>query len=451
MLHLLRPAAILLLLAATLGAGEAAAPAAISASKALTLAKKFLASGDAAAKAAILAEIGEAPVANPSPLVGLLAPTSYPAQKPGVRHGVALSLPASISDKPGSYSIGLPPNYAPNRLWPLIIGLHGGGDGQGSGQDQYRQWPDIVEAGAIFACPTSLDLGNDLYWRNPRNEEMLIHLIRTLMQEYPIDPDRVYLVGYSMGGIGTYYIGPRLKGMLAGIGPGAGSWHAIYWPGLVNLPVYILHGKRDMRGPLATNFPNAEQANDFLSKLGYAVEFRAVDATHTEGWPRGEGKRMAEWLLKHPRDPLAKHVILASPCARDFRAPEAPARPDRWLAIESIGDAKLPLEGLKIGSGGAERTTISLAMGTLDATWSAANRLEVQAVNVRRFRVGIHPKLVNLKKPVTIAVNGAEVFSGLVPTRLASLLTSLDERRDPSVWFINELAVDVPAVKPATP
>lgn len=440
-----------LLLTATLVAAADAStpPRPLSSSQALDLAKKVFAESDPAKRAALIDRAGASPVDKPEAIARLVVPASYPPQKPGVRHGVSLPLPATLHNAPGIYSIGLPPKYAPNQLWPLVIALHGGGSGEGAGKAQYESWPDIPEAGVIFVCPTSLDLDNRFYWRNPKNEEMLRVLIRTLQREYPIDTDRIYLTGYSMGGIGTYFLGPRMSEWWAGIGPGAGSWNAIYWPALLNTPAYILHGKRDLRGPQFTDFPNAERAFESMKELGYRTELRAVDATHSEGWPAGESKRMAEWLLKSRRDPYVKHLILANPCAQDFQVPNAPARPDRWLAITAIGTAKLPMDALKQGSGGKERTTVELPMGVLDATWTGPNKVEVKATNVTAFTLRLSPKLVDFKKPLTVLVNGTEAFKGPVTTSLAYLLNDLVERGDPSRWYVNEIAITVPGASPA--
>lgn len=434
----------LVLVAGACGAAEAGANPLLSATQAVALAKKVFAEKNLEKRSALIAQAGASPIAKPEAIARWVVPSRYAEMKSEVRHGVPLPLPAELSSTPGAYSIGLPPKYAPNQRWPLIIGLHGGGSGQGDGATQYRSWHNIPQSGAIFVCPTSLDLDNRFYWRNPKNEELLRILIRTLQSEYPIDTDRIYLTGYSMGGIGTYYLGPRMSEWWAGIAPGAGSWNAIHWPVLLNTGVYLLHGKRDLRGPQFTDFPNAERAAESLTALGYSVKLQAVDADHSQGWTADEAKHMADWLLTHRRDPFPKRIVLASPCAQDFLVPVAPARPDRWLAITAIGSATQPMAALKPGSGGKERTTIAVVMGTLDATWVAQNRLEVTAVNVRSFTVRLAPKLVDFSKPLTVMVNGAEAFRGSVTTSLAYLLNDLCDRGDPSRWYVNEVAITVP-------
>ena len=43
-----------------------------------------------------------------------------------------------------------------------------------------------------------------------------------VMKEYPIDPDRVYLAGSSMGGQGVWHIGTRNPTQFAALAPQAG-------------------------------------------------------------------------------------------------------------------------------------------------------------------------------------------------------------------------------------
>jgi hypothetical protein len=293
---------------------------------------------------------------------------------------------------------------------------------------------------AICVCPTSVDLGVQYYWRNPRNEEALMLLIRALSQQFPIDPDRICLSGYSMGGMGTYFLGARLTERFAAIAPGGGAWSGIFWAGMLNTPVYIFHGKNDLRGKQFTDFPNAENAAEYLKQYGCPCEFRAVDSDHFK-MPPVEHKKAFAWLLTKKRDPYPKRIVFASPRAKDFIGTPAQARPDRWLTIDSIGDQQLEMDGVEYG--GTPKKKHTLKMGTLDATWSAPNTLEVKAQNVRAFRVFISPNLVDLKKPLKIVSGGKPVYDGAVPTSCKFLIKYADEHRDPGMMFIGEVVVDL--------
>jgi hypothetical protein len=418
------------------------APKPLNASQALDLAKKYFTEKDAAKKESLLAQAGDSPADDPKPFIRLLLPPAFPPAKIGVQHGLKLDVPASVSEKPIEYSLSVPPRYTPTQIWPLMIGLHGGGDGTGSGKDHMLGQMEMTTLPAIIVCPTSVDLGVKFYWRDPKNEQMLALLVQELSRQYPIDPDKIYLNGYSMGGIGAYYLGARLVDRYAAIAPGGGSWKGIFWAGMLNTPTYIWHGKRDMRGANFTDFPNAENAAACLKELGpgYTFEFHPMDCDHPHV-PKGEQKTMAEWLLKQKRNPYPKHIVYASPRAKDFMVEVLPSPPDRWLSITETGSGELEMEGLQ--QGGTPRMKHKLKMGVLDATWTAQNVLDVKAQNVSKFRVFLSPNLLDLKKPLKVTVNGKAAFEGPVKTSLKFLLKYLDEHRDAGMVFVGEVPVTV--------
>ena len=153
--------------------------------------------------------------------------------------------------RPGAvYTLFVPDAYTPTRPWPLLIGLHGGGpDGKqgdevvGSGPSAmnfYRQ--QAARYGFLVACPTALQAG----WPNKPNEAYVRDLITELRLLYHIDIDRIYMTGHSMGGFGTWGLGPRMAEDLAAISPMAGAGGG----GVGKLvstrtPIFIYHSDND--------------------------------------------------------------------------------------------------------------------------------------------------------------------------------------------------------------
>ena len=410
---------------------------------ALKAAQKIFAETDSKKRSELIDALTDAPVSaeDIAQYVKFITPVTYPEQKPGIRESQKLQVPDSVSASPVDYALSVPARYSPSHQYPLIIGLHGGGSGTGSGEEYMKSiGGELKGIEAIGVCPTSTDLGNEQYWRNPKNEIMLMLLIQEMARKFPIDTNRVYLTGYSMGGIGTYFLAPRMSDVFAGSSPGAGAWCGVYWPVLLNMPVYILHGKQDLRGKDFTDFVYAQNAADCLKELKYDFMLRALDCNHLNV-PPGEHKKSFEWLLTKKRDPYAKHIILASPCVKDFMGQTPASRPDRWLAIDVTGDENLEMEGCE--HGGTPRIKHSIKMGVLDATWTAANQLDITAKNVKQFRVFVSPKMADLKKPLKINVNGAVAYEGLAKTSAKFLLRYLNERRDPNMVYAGEVSVDL--------
>lgn len=87
---------------------------------------------------------------------------------------------------------------------PTILFLHGAGQ-RGSNLDDVKKYgvPKIVEQRAIFfLLSISPQSPCSEYW----NVERLNTLLEQVIVSYPVDPDRVYLIGLSMGGYGTWHL-----------------------------------------------------------------------------------------------------------------------------------------------------------------------------------------------------------------------------------------------------
>ncbi|HEX4348673.1 MAG TPA: prolyl oligopeptidase family serine peptidase [Vicinamibacterales bacterium] len=73
-------------------------------------------------------------------------------------------------------------------------------------------------------------------------------LLALVREKYTIDNDRIYLMGHSMGGAGTYYLGAKYNDIWAGIAPVSGAngiRDAAAAERYKNLPVLLMHGEKD--------------------------------------------------------------------------------------------------------------------------------------------------------------------------------------------------------------
>ena len=72
-------------------------------------------------------------------------------------------------------------------------------------------------------------------------------LLKSIREQYAIDSDRIYLMGHSMGGAGTYYLGGKSNDIWAGLAPisGAGGIADGAAERYNSLPTLIMHGAKD--------------------------------------------------------------------------------------------------------------------------------------------------------------------------------------------------------------
>ena len=131
---------------------------------------------------------------------------------------------------------------------PLVVYLHGSGEiGRGVSVLKKRNpchWAK-EKAGVfpfILAAPPATREG----W----NSDKIVRLVERLCRDERIDPDRVYLTGFSMGGGAAFRIAGDRPDLFAAIVPVAGGAHPMNADALRNMPVWAFHGETDETIPL---------------------------------------------------------------------------------------------------------------------------------------------------------------------------------------------------------
>ncbi len=171
-------------------------------------------------------------------------------QPKGLREDIKLTL---LSNKQsGVYTVFVPERYDPTRPWPLVVGLHGGGadgaDGKGvigSGKEFMGFIQGQCEKhGFIAVCPTA----RAAPWRAAENDAWFLTVIREVQMLYNVDLNRVYLIGHSMGGFGTWHFGPLYCEQFAVIAPASGGGNNSHKKlATCHTAVYVYHSDDDPR------------------------------------------------------------------------------------------------------------------------------------------------------------------------------------------------------------
>lgn len=79
----------------------------------------------------------------------------------------------------------------------------------------------------------------------------LIELIQALVTEHEIDPDRIYLTGQSMGGVGTWGIVAQHADRFAAAAPVCGMWRVEDAARMKSVPLWAFHGAADKTVPVS--------------------------------------------------------------------------------------------------------------------------------------------------------------------------------------------------------
>lgn len=168
--------------------------------------------------------------------------------------------------------------YAPlpeNVKFPLLLILHGSGGNAYAGEyiaahDMRLQYPAfvIVPAGAVNRVWAHADPANAQYEDLGDVMALLQHVAAT----YPVDPERVYVIGCSMGGTGAFAATDRYPGVFAAAVPMSGGWIPANAPEMVGTKFLIIHGLKDTMVPVEMSREMAVALRD----AGAAVQYEEI-------------------------------------------------------------------------------------------------------------------------------------------------------------------------------
>lgn len=269
------------------------------------------------------------------------------------------------------------------------------------------------------------------HWWSYKADAFPLQALAWAHQHYTIDPERVVLLGYSMGGYGTWNVGLRYADRFAGIVPIAGGIsrrenagprdevsRALLGNGRM-VPSFFLHGNADPIVPV--RFSRTIDAD--LTALGAAHEYIEVDGEghHLRAFLGGDEStdRVRAWVAERRRESHPRHV--------EHTALGAYHGASYWVRIE-----------------GLEGKTARVSADVQDG-----NRIVVTTEGVTKLGVFLDPTLIDVAQPVTVTLNGAVAFEGPVAASLEAVTDSWGTRRDPSLVYEHVIELQVGAPAPA--
>ena len=298
----------------------------------------------------------------------------------------------------------------------LWISMHGGGGAPKEVNDQ--QWNNQKglyqpEEGLYLAPRAPTNTWN--LWHEGHIDRLFARLIEDFIVLEDVNPDRVYVMGYSAGGDGVYQLAPRMADSFAAAAMMAGHPNDASPLGLRNLPFALQVGGKDA----------AYKRNEVAAEWGKKLDdLKKADPTGYEHfvkihedkghWMNLEDKVALPWMAKFTRNPVPNHVVWK----------QAGTTHDRfyWLAVPT-GEAKPgALVEAKL-----DKQTIEI----------------VNVEKVTKLLIRLDDRMLDLDEPVKVTLKGKVLFEGVVPRTAATLAKTLIGRGDPKLVFDAEIAVDL--------
>jgi predicted peptidase len=196
------------------------------------------------------------------------------------------------------YGFFRPVDVDPKKSYPLLVYLHGANDTVSRDSKWYQ--PAIQKENPLFVLTPKCTVA-DQGWGNTWNEghteatAKTLALVDSLIKVYPIDVNRLYIYGISMGGFGTLSILQKEPGKFAAgyVVCGGGSEKAV--SNLLDIPLWIFHGEEDdivlMR--------YAKQVYDEIVKQGgRKAKFTSYPGVKHNSWENVDREEaLPGWLL----------------------------------------------------------------------------------------------------------------------------------------------------------
>ncbi|WP_435020565.1 alpha/beta hydrolase [Tundrisphaera sp. TA3] len=299
-----------------------------------------------------------------------------------------------------------------HSLW---ISLHGGGnaparvnDGQWANQKRLYKLDE-----GIYVAPRAPTNTWNL-WHEPHIDRLFGRLIADYVALEGVDPDRVYVMGYSAGGDGVYQLAPRMADSWAAAAMMAGHPNDADPLGLRNVPFALQVGGEDAaydRNKVAARWG---ETLDDLRKADPGGYDHLVKIHAGKGhWMDREDAAALPWMAKHRRNPTPDRVVWK----------QAGTTHDRsyWLAVPP-GTAK---------------------PGTLVEARRAGQSIDIAAEPGTTLLVRLDDRMLDLDQPIAVTHRGKTIFEGRADRTIATLRKTLAGREDPKLMFDAEVPVKV--------
>jgi len=309
--------------------------------------------------------------------------------KPGPQ---VLTFFSNVDDSDQPYGLYLPKNFSPKKHYPLVISLHGAGSNHRlnlrrvfgksnlpgeTDVEATRYFPDWPNVDVIVASP----LARGTMGYQGIAEKDVYDVLTDVKKRFPVDEDRVYLTGLSMGGGGTLWLGlsrPDIWAAIAPVCPAPPAETTELALNALNLPVHFFQGGAD---PVVKPDGVREWVKR-LEGLGTKVEYTEYPGVSHNSWENAyKDGAIFVWFARFRRNRFPDRVRYSTSRYEYNSA--------YWVRIDQFTPGTL---------------------AGIDAKFTGPNRLEITTSELGAVTLNLagHPQF-KASRPVDIAIDGTNL------------------------------------------
>lgn len=301
----------------------------------------------------------------------------------------------------------------------LFISMHGGGSGAPAQNDnQYNNQKNLYDAtmnsleGVYLAVRAPTNVWN--LWHLDHIDEFFNVIIQMAMIKENVNPNKVYLMGYSAGGDGVYQLAPRMADRWAAASMMAGHPNETSPLGLRNLPFTIHMGGDDSafnRNTVATQW-GVDLAN--LQNNDPGAYIHDVNVYPGVGhWMSLRDAVALPWMKNFERNPIPQKIV--------WKQDDVHHSTFYWVGVPDN----------EIVTGGEVVVEYDQVLNEINIVENYSSTLNIY----------INDDMLNLDAPISIKYQGQEIFKGMFPRSVLSIFESLSFKGDANLAFSSELKV----------
>jgi acetyl esterase/lipase len=294
----------------------------------------------------------------------------------------------------------------------LYISLHGGGNTTPKANDQ--QWKNQISlytpAEGVYLAPRAPTNTWNL-WHEDHIDTLFLKIIKAAILAEGVNPNKVYVMGYSAGGDGVFQIAPRMADHWAAAAMMAGHPGDAAALNLRNLPFAIFMGGADgayKRNELAAIWGKRLDSLENVNPGAYKHDLHIYPGL--PHWMSRKDTIAVPWMAAFKRNPLPSKVAWH----QDDRHHDT----FYWLGV--------PADQAKTGA----ESIVSLS----------GNDITIEKNENTALQIYLNDHFLDLDKKIKVIYNGKVIYNNKV-RRNARLIVQTAGRLDPDFIFSAMLMV----------